>query len=180
MAGIVTAVSRNSEYSFTKPNRESITLLAGLGVEGDVHAGVTVKHRSRVAQDPTQPNLRQVHLMHEELFAEVGEEGFRVAPGELGENITTRGIDLLGLPAGTLLRIGADAVLEVTGLRNPCLQIDAFQNGLLKQVVGRDEAGNIVRKAGIMSIVKAGGVVRPGDPITAELPSGPHRPLEQV
>lgn len=115
MSGIVTAVSSNGEYSFTKPNRDSITLLAGLGVEGDVHAGVTVKHRSRVAQDPTQPNLRQVHLIHEELFAEVGEEGFRVAPGELGENITTRGIDLLGLPVGTLLRIGDDAVLEVTG-----------------------------------------------------------------
>ncbi|PPS72583.1 MULTISPECIES: MOSC domain-containing protein [Streptomyces] len=175
----VTAVSSNGEYSFTKPNRESITLLTGLGVEGDVHAGVTVKHRSRVAQDPTQPNLRQVHLMHEELFAEVGEDGFEVAPGELGENITTRGIDLLGLPTGTLLRLG-DAVLEVTGLRNPCVQIDHFQDGLLKQVVGRDEAGNLVRKAGIMSVVREGGVVRPGDPIEVELPSEPHRPLERV
>ncbi|MEU3345225.1 MOSC domain-containing protein [Streptomyces sp. NPDC006700] len=180
MSGRVTAVSSNGEYSFTKPNRGSIKLLAGLGVEGDVHAGVTVKHRSRVAQDPTQPNLRQVHLMHEELFAEVGEKGFRVAPGELGENITTSGIDLLALPVGALLRIGDSAVLEVTGLRNPCLQIDNFQDGLLKQVVGRDEAGNIVRKAGIMSIVREGGVVRPGDPIEAELPSGPHRPLDRV
>ncbi|OEU88190.1 molybdenum cofactor biosysynthesis protein [Streptomyces abyssalis] len=180
MSGMVTAVSSNGQYSFTKPNRGSITLLAGLGVEGDVHAGVTVKHRSRVAQDPTQPNLRQVHLIHEELFAEVGEEGFAVAPGELGENITTRGIDLLGLPAGTLLRIGDEAVLEVTGLRNPCLQIDNFQEGLLKQVVGRDEAGNVVRKAGIMSIVKEGGTVRPGDTIKAERPNGPHRALERV
>ncbi|MER6418463.1 MOSC domain-containing protein [Streptomyces sp. NPDC001137] len=180
MSGRVTAVSSNGDYSFTKPNRDSVRLLAGLGVEGDVHAGVTVKHRSRVAQDPTQPNLRQVHLIHEELFAEVGEEGFKVAPGELGENITTRGIDLLALPVGTLLRIGASAVLEVTGLRNPCLQIDHFQDGLLKQVVGRDEAGNIVRKAGIMSIVREGGVVFPGDTIEKELPSGPHRPLERV
>ncbi|MGX1274356.1 MOSC domain-containing protein [Streptomyces phaeoluteigriseus] len=179
MSGTVTAVSSNGAYSFTKPNRDSVTLLAGLGVEGDVHAGVTVKHRSRVAQDPTQPNLRQVHLMHEELFAELDSAGFTVAPGDLGENITTRGIDLLGLPVGTLLRIG-EAVLEVTGLRNPCLQIDNFRDGLLKQVVGRDEAGNIVRKAGIMSIVKEGGVVRPGDAIRAELPSGPHRPLERV
>jgi MOSC domain-containing protein YiiM len=179
MSGIVTAVSSNGEYTFTKPNRDSITLLAGLGVEGDVHAGVTVKHRSRVAQDPTQPNLRQVHLIHEELFAEVRVEGFKVVPGDLGENITTSGIDLLGLPVGTLLRIG-DAVLEVTGLRNPCLQIDNFQDGLLKQVVGRDDTGNIVRKAGIMSIVKEGGAVRPGDTIKAELPSGPHRPLERV
>ncbi|MEU1691258.1 MOSC domain-containing protein [Streptomyces hirsutus] len=180
MTGTVTAVSSNGVYSFTKPNRDSIVLLAGLGVEGDVHAGVTVKHRSRVAQDPTRPNLRQVHLIHEELFAEVGGEGFEVAPGDLGENITTRGIDLLGLPVGTLLRIGDDAVLEVTGLRNPCLQIDNFQDGLLKQVVGRDEAGNLVRKAGIMSIVKEGGAVRPGDAIRAEPPSGPHRPLDRV
>ncbi|WP_327714384.1 MOSC domain-containing protein [Streptomyces sp. NBC_00490] len=180
MSGIVAAVSSNGAYSFTKPNRDSIMLLAGLGVEGDVHAGVTVKHRSRVAQDPTQPNLRQVHLIHEELFAEVSAEGFTVMPGDLGENITTRDIDLLGLPVGTLLRIGAHAVLEVTGLRNPCLQIDNFQDGLLKQVVGRDEAGNIVRKAGIMSIVQQGGTVRPGDTVKAELPSGPHRPLERV
>ncbi|MFE9703151.1 MOSC domain-containing protein [Streptomyces sp. NPDC005930] len=180
MSSMVTAVSSNGTYSFTKPNRDSIRLLAGLGVEGDVHAGVTVKHRSRIAQDPTQPNLRQVHLIHEELFAEVGAEGFEVAPGDLGENITTRGIDLLGLPTGTLLRVGDEAVLEVTGLRNPCLQIDNFQDGLLKRVVGRDEAGNIVRKAGIMSIVKQGGTVRPGDTITTELPSEPHRPLDRV
>ncbi|MFC4121754.1 MOSC domain-containing protein [Nonomuraea zeae] len=180
MSGTVTAVSSNGEYSFTKPNHESITLLAGLGVEGDVHAGVTVKHRSRVAQDPTQPNLRQVHLIHEELFAEVGEAGFTVSPGELGENITTRGIDLLGLPVGTLLRIGDEAVVELTGLRNPCVQIDNFQTGLLKQVVGRDEAGNLVRKAGVMSVVRQGGVVRPGDAIAVDLPAEPHRPLDRV
>ncbi|MER5914210.1 MOSC domain-containing protein [Streptomyces sp. NPDC001982] len=180
MQGTVTAVSSNGVYSFTKPNRESITLLAGLGVEGDVHAGVTVKHRSRVAQDPTQPNLRQVHLIHEELFEEVGGAGFQVAPGELGENITTRGIDLLGLPVGALLRVGDEVVVEVTGLRNPCLQIDNFQQGLLKQVVGRNDAGNLVLKAGIMGIVKGGGVVRPGDTIKVELPDGLHRPLERV
>lgn len=180
MQGTVVAVSCNGVYSFSKPKRESVTLLAGLGVEGDVHSGVTVKHRSRVAQDPTQPNLRQVHLMHEELFEEVGAAGFRVGPGELGENITTRGIDLLGLPVGTLLRIGDEAVVEVTGLRNPCVQIDAFQAGLLKQVVGRDADGNLVRKAGIMSIVRTGGLVRPGDVIEAELPAGPHRPLDRV
>ncbi|MET9175928.1 MULTISPECIES: MOSC domain-containing protein [Streptomyces] len=180
MSALVTAVSSNGTYSFTKPNRASITLLAGLGVEGDVHAGVTVKHRSRVAQDPTQPNLRQVHLIHEELFDEVRAAGFEVAPGELGENVTTRGIDLLGLPVGTLLHLGAEAVVEVTGLRNPCLQIDHFQDGLLKQVVGRDELGNVVRRAGIMSVVKAGGVVRPGDPVKVELPEGPHRPLDRV
>lgn len=180
MGGMVTTVSSNGVYSFTKPNRDSITLLAGLGVEGDVHAGVTVKHRSRVRQDPTQPNLRQVHLIHAELFAELAEAGFEVAPGQLGENITTSGIDLLGLPVGTLLRIGAEAVVEVTGLRNPCVQIENFQEGLLKQVIGRDEAGNIVRKAGIMSVVQTGGVVRPGDAIEVRLPAGPHRPLDRV
>lgn len=180
MNAVVTAVSSNGAYSFTKPNRESINLLAGLGVEGDVHSGVTVKHRSRVAQDPTQPNLRQVHLIHEELFGEVGDAGFRVAAGELGENITTRGIDLLALPTGALLRIGDEAVVEVTGLRNPCLQIDNFQRGLLKQVVGRGEDGSLVRKAGIMGVVREGGVVRPGDVIKVVVPEGPHRPLERV
>ncbi|MEU8835810.1 MOSC domain-containing protein [Streptomyces sp900116325] len=180
MSGTVTVVSSNGTYSFTKPNRDSVTLLAGLGVEGDVHAGVTVKHRSRVAQDPTQPNLRQVHLIHEELFEELREAGFEVAPGDLGENVTTRGIDLLGLPVGTLLHLGDEAVVEVTGLRNPCLQIDNFQGGLLKQVVGRDAAGDIVRKAGIMGVVASGGRVRPGDTVKVELPAEPHRRLDRV
>ncbi|WP_344361711.1 MOSC domain-containing protein [Streptomyces gobitricini] len=181
MGGTVTAVSSNGEYAFTKPNRPGITLLAGLGVEGDVHAGVTVKHRSRMAQDPTRPNLRQVHLIHEELFEEVAEKGFTVRPGDLGENITTRGLDLLTLPTGTLLHIGAEAVVEVTGLRNPCLQIDAFQDGLLKHVVGRDEkTGAVVRRAGIMAVVTIGGPVRPGDTVAVELPDGPHRPLDRV
>ncbi|MCX5051187.1 MULTISPECIES: MOSC domain-containing protein [unclassified Streptomyces] len=180
MGGAVSAVSSNGVYSFTKPNRQSITLLAGLGVEGDVHAGTTVKHRSRVARDPSQPNLRQVHLIHEELFEEVREAGFEVLAGQLGENVTTRGIDLLALPAGTLLRLGTEAVVEVTGLRNPCLQIDKFQHGLLKRVVGRDSDGTLQLKAGIMSVVVSGGTVRPGDPVKVELPDGPHRPLEIV
>ncbi|MER5359306.1 MOSC domain-containing protein [Streptomyces sp. NPDC002785] len=176
----MTAVSRNEEYSFTKPNRKSVTLVAGFGVDGDVHAGATVKHRSRVAQDPTQPNLRQVHLIHEELFSELRAAGFEVAPGDLGENVTTSRVDLLALPVGTLLHLGDEAVVEVAGLRNPCLQIDNFQDGLLKKVVGRDEAGRIVRKAGVMGIVAVGGVVRPGDPIEVELPGGPHRALGPV
>ncbi|MFE1546397.1 MOSC domain-containing protein [Streptomyces sp. NPDC058718] len=179
-SGTVQTVSSNGTYTFTKPNREAITLLAGLGVEGDVHAGVTVKHRSRVARDPSQPNLRQVHLIHAELFEDVAGAGFEVAPGDLGENVTTRGIDLLGLPTGTRLHLGAEAVVEVTGLRNPCAQIDNFRHGLLKQVLGRDENGEVVRKAGIMGIVLVGGEVRPGDTIRAELPEGPHRPLEMV
>ncbi|MEV2245615.1 MOSC domain-containing protein [Streptomyces sp. NPDC049970] len=176
----VSAVSSNGVYSFTKPNRDSITLLAGLGVEGDVHAGVTVRHRSRMAQDPAQPNLRQVHLIHQELFSQLRGAGFAVAPGDLGENVTTSGIDLLALPVGTRLHLGDEAVVEVTGLRNPCLQIDNFQGGLLKQVVGRADDGTLVRKAGIMGVVTTGGVVRPGDPIEVELPAEPHRPLERV
>ncbi|MBM7440336.1 MOSC domain-containing protein YiiM [Streptomyces sp. HB132] len=173
-------MSSNGAYSFTKPAKETITLLAGLGVEGDVHAGVTVKHRSRIAQDPTQPNLRQVHLMHQELFAGLRDAGFEVGPGDLGENVTTSGIDLLALPVGTLLRLGDEAVVEVTGLRNPCLQIDNFQEGLLRQVVGRADDGTVVRKAGIMGVVRTGGVVRPGDAVEVRLPAEPHRPLERV
>ncbi|MFH8385051.1 MOSC domain-containing protein [Kitasatospora sp. NPDC018058] len=180
MGGTVVAVSSNAEYSFSKANREGITLLAGLGVEGDVHAGVTVKHRSRVAQDPTRPNLRQVHLIHRELLTELGESGYDVAPGALGENITTEGLDLLGLPVGTVLRIGPEAEVEITGLRNPCAQIDDYRSGLLKRVVGRAEDGTIVRRAGIMGVVRAGGPVRPGDTIGVELPAAPHRPLERV
>ncbi|MFC7247926.1 MOSC domain-containing protein [Catellatospora aurea] len=179
-APIVVAVSRDSEHRFSKPNADEIELIAGLGVAGDAHAGVTVQHLSRVAADPTQPNLRQVHLIHAELHDEVREQGFAVAPGQLGENITTRGLDLLSLPRGTVLRIGPQAVVEVTGLRNPCAQIDRFEDGLLKQVVYRDDAGDLIRKAGIMSIVLAGGTVRPGDTVTVELPAEPHLPLERV
>lgn len=180
MGGTVTAVCRNRTHEFSKPQHASITLLTGLGVEGDAHLGVTVKHRGRVARDPSQPNLRQVHLLHSELFDEFTAAGFTVRPGELGENITTAGIDLLGLPTGTLLHIGDEAVVEITGLRNPCRQIDTFQPGLLPQVVHRDGQGNIIRKAGIMGVVRAGGAVRPGDTIEVVLPKPPHRPLENV
>jgi MOSC domain-containing protein YiiM len=173
-------VSRSAEYTFSKPNSESITLLAGLGVEGDVHQGVTVKHRSRVRRDPSQPNLRQVHLIHAELHDELRAAGFEVEPGQIGENLTTRGIDLLALPTGTRLHIGAEAVVEVTGLRNPCLQLDMFKRGLQKAVLDRDAEGNLVRKAGIMSVVLTGGEIRPGDTIRVELPAEPHTALEPV
>ncbi|MFD7657099.1 MOSC domain-containing protein [Actinosynnema sp. NPDC059797] len=173
-------MSRSGDYTFTKPNQDAITLVAGLGVAGDVHQGVTVKHRSRVARDPSQPNLRQVHLMHAELHDELNAKGFPVDAGQLGENVTTRGVDLLGLPTGTRLHLGAHAVVEVTGLRNPCPQIEAFRPGLLKEVVGRDEDGAVVRRAGIMSVVLVGGEVRPGDGIRVELPDGPHTPLRPV
>ncbi|MEV4295575.1 MOSC domain-containing protein [Microbispora rosea] len=180
MTSRVTAVSRSATHTFSKTPLESIRLLAGLGVEGDAHAGVTVKHRSRVARDPSRPNLRQVHLVHAELHDELREAGFAVREGDMGENVTTRGVDLLALPTGTRLRLGETAVVEVTGLRNPCVQLDGFQDGLMKAVLDRDEEGNLVRKAGVMGIVVAGGEVRPGDPIRVEPPAGPHRPLRPV
>ncbi|WP_201777577.1 MOSC domain-containing protein [Streptacidiphilus jiangxiensis] len=176
----MTAVSRDAEHRFSKDNVPAIRLLAGLGVEGDTHLGVTVQHRSRVAADPTQPNLRQVHLMHAEFHDELRDAGFDVAAGALGENVTTRGLDLLGLPRGARLRLGAEAEVEITGLRNPCPQINAYRVGLLKECVGKDADGNVVRKAGIMGVVLRGGEIRPGDPITVELPDGPHVPLERV
>ena len=180
MSGTVIAVSCSPTYTFTKPTQESIRLLTGLGVEGDAHLGETVKHRSRVARDPTQPNLRQVHLIHAELHDELRDAGFVVSAGQMGENVTTRGVDLLGLPTGTRLHLGKAAVVEVTGLRKPCVQLDHFQSGLMTAVLEQDEQGKLIRKAGVMGIVLAGGEVRPGDPISVELPPEPHRPLEPV
>ena len=177
---VVTAVSRSAAHTMWKANEESITLLAGLGVEGDAHQGVTVKHRSRVERDPTQPNLRQVHLVHAELHEELAAGGRPVEPGQLGENVTTRGVDLLGLSTGTRLRLGVDAAVEITGLRNPCLQLEGIHKGLQKAVLDRDEQGGLIRKAGVMGIVIAGGVVRPGDLIEVIPPAGPHTPLIPV
>jgi MOSC domain-containing protein YiiM len=176
----VTAVSAAPEHGFTKRTAARIRLLTGLGVEGDAHLGGTVQHRSRVAREPTAPNLRQVHLLHSELHDELGARGFAVSAGDLGENITTRGLDLLGLPAGARLRLGAEAVVEITGVRNPCVQLDRFQPGLMAAVLDRDEDGRLVRKAGVMGTVLAGGDVRPGDAIAVELPPPPHRPLDRV
>jgi len=180
MAGIVTAVSCSGAHTFSKQNTTAIRLVAGLGVEGDAHLGITVKHRTLVRRDPSQPNLRQVHLIHAELYEELRAAGFAVAAGQIGENVTTRGIDLLGLPAGTRLHLGEAAVVEVTGLRNPCRQLDRFQAGLTAALIGRDESGKLLRKAGIMGIVLAGGDVRPGDTIGIELPPEPHRELDRV
>lgn len=178
--GVVTAVASSGTHTFSKPPRPSIRLLEGLGVDGDAHAGTTVKHRSRVRRDPAAPNLRQVHLLHAELHDELNAAGFDVGAGDLGENVTTRGLDLLALPAGTLLRLGDDAVVEVTGLRNPCVQLDAFRQGLTAAVLDRDEDGALVRKSGIMGVVREGGEVRPGDAIAVVLPPEPHRALEAV
>jgi MOSC domain-containing protein YiiM len=178
--GSVAAVSLRSGHHFSKTPSLGIRLLAGLGIAGDGHMGETVKHRSRVRKDPTQPNLRQVHLMHAELFDELRTRGYVVKPGDLGENITTSGIDLLALPTGTRLHLGASAVVEITGLRNPCIQLDTFQKGLMAATLDKDADGNLIRKAGIMSIVISQGDVRPGDAIRVELPDMPHRPLLPV
>jgi MOSC domain-containing protein YiiM len=173
-------VNRSATHSMAKNNVDSIMLLAGHGVAGDAHSGVTVRHRSRVARDPSQPNLRQVHLIHAELHDQLAAEGFLVAAGQMGENITTRGIDLLGLGAGTRLHLGGQAVVEVTGLRNPCVQLDAIARGLMAATLDRGSDGRVRPKAGVMGVVLAGGVVRPGDEITIVRPEGPHRPLAPV
>jgi MOSC domain-containing protein YiiM len=180
MNGIVVAVSCSGTHSFQKANRDAIRLLEGLGVEGDTHCGTTVKHRSRVAKDPTQPNLRQVHLIHSELQNQLRLAGFDIAPGVMGENITTKGIDLLSLPTGTQLSIGDTAIIEVTGLRNPCAQLDAFQPGLMKAVLDHAADGNLIRKAGVMGIVLAGGEIRPIDEIRVKLSAPPYQPLACV
>ena len=177
--GIVLAVHRSPTHSFSKKPALSIRLIAGLGVEGDAHAGETVRHRSRVARDSTQPNLRQVHLIHSELHDELNAAGFNVTPGDLGENITTRGHDMLALPTGTRLQIGA-AVIELTGLRNPCIQLDRFQQGLMQATLDRDTAGNLIRKAGVMGVVLISGDVLPDDSIHIEISRGAQRKLEPV
>lgn len=178
--GLVVAVSCSATHSFSKPVCAEIALRAGLGVVGDAHHGATVKHRSRVRRDPSQPNLRQVHLIHAELLEELAPRGFAIAPGAIGENISTRGIDLLGLPRGARLHIGATAIVEITGLRNPCRQLDDYQAGLMKAVLDRTPDGKLVRKAGVMSIVLADGIVRAGDAIAVVLPEGRLQPLEPV
>lgn len=179
-SGRVVAVARDDAHRFSKPTRQSIALIAGYGVEGDAHAGATVQHRSRVASDRGAANLRQVHLLHQELFAAMAERGHGVEPGALGENITTAGIDLLALPRGTRLEIGDGAIVELTGLRNPCSQINGLSKGLMKELVYLDDQGDTVRLAGVMSVVLAGGEVRPGDGIRVILPVGEARPLQAV
>ncbi|MGV3467198.1 MAG: MOSC domain-containing protein [Heyndrickxia sp.] len=177
--GTVIAVSLSKKHTFSKKNQEIIRLLKGLGVEGDAHFGSTVKHRSRVAQNPNQPNLRQVHLIQNELFEELANR-FTIKPGQLGENITTVGLNLLELPTDTILSIGETAIIKVTGLRNPCVQIDHFQPGLLKAVLNKDSDGNLIRKAGIMGIILQSGEVKPGDTIRVEFPPRPFKKHERV
>ncbi|ANS79048.1 MOSC domain protein [Serinicoccus hydrothermalis] len=192
----VVAVSKDEEHRFSKVPVERIEVLAGLGVVGDAHAGSKVQHRSRVRRDPTQPNVRQVHLVHAELFAEAERHGYALGPGDLGENVLTAGLDLLGLPTGTLLQIG-EARLRLTGLRNPCAQINQFRPGLLKVVLAKEDGSphdqpapstatpsatgsRLIRKAGVMAVVECSGEIRPGQEIGLSLPPGPHRPLEPV
>lgn len=180
MTPIVVAVSLSPTHTMRKATVACVRLVEGRGVEGDAHAGETVKHRSRVARDPDQPNLRQVHLIHAELHDELAGRGFDIAPGEMGENVTTRGIDLLALPRGTRLHLGESAVVEVTGLRNPCMQLDGVRPGLTAATLAHDGRGDLVRKAGVMTVVVVGGNIRPGDTIRVELPSGAHQPLDVV
>ena len=176
----VMAVSQDGQHRFSKSPCEHITLLEGIGVQGDAHAGVTVQHLYRAAQDPTQPNLRQVHLLPGEFLEEARQEGYEVGPGDLGENVLTQGVDLAGLSRDTLLHIGPEVVVRITGLRDPCVKINRFRQGLLKVALSRDEDGHLVRKAGIMGVVTAGGIIHPGDKIGVELPAPPHHALKCV
>jgi MOSC domain-containing protein YiiM len=176
----VESVSRSTIHGFHKAPEPSIRLIAGFGVEGDAHLGRTVQHRSRVAVDPSQPNLRQVHLIASELLSELADAGFDAYPGGLGENVTTRGLDLITLPRGTKLQLGPEALVEITGLRNPCKQIEDWQRGLLAAVLDHDAEGRLIRKAGIMGVVLEGGEVATGDAITVTLPPQPWAALERV
>ena len=180
MSAEVVAVSRTPGHTFSKANEETIRLLEGFGVEGDVHAGTTDQHQSHVARNPDAPNLRQVHLIHTKFHDELNGSGFNVAPGQMGENITTRGVDLLNLPTGTRLHLGDDAVVELTGLRNPCKQLNSIQDGLMNATLEKKEDGTLIRKSGVMSIVISGGDVKAGDTIRVELPDEPHRPMGPV
>ncbi|GGD89476.1 MOSC domain-containing protein [Tsuneonella deserti] len=175
----VIGLARSGSHRFSKEPCERLTLIAGYGVADDAHAGATVQHVSRKKKDPHQPNLRQVHLIHSELLDEVAAKGFAIASGELGENLTTRGIDLLALPTDARLRIG-DVVVRVTGLRNPCWQIDAFRPGLLAEMIEKRADGSILRKCGVMAVVESGGEIAQGAAIEVELPPAPHRPLDLV
>ncbi len=180
MAALVVSVHSKVTHAFSKDALACISIVAGQGVEGDAHSGVTVKHRSRLAKDPTQPNLRQVHLIHKELLDELHLRGLLVRPGQMGENITTAGLPLLNLSAGTILRIGSDAVLKITGLRNPCSQIEAFMPGLLAAVLDRSADGAIIRKAGVMAVALESGVVHPGDEVKVVSTPEIHVPLQPV
>jgi MOSC domain-containing protein YiiM len=179
-SAVVVGVARSADHAFSKTAEPVITLVEGLGVQGDAHAGVTVQHRSRVRRDPHQPNLRQVHLIPIEVLEDVARNGFPVPPGGMGENVTTRGVDLLGLPVGTELHLGDEAVVRLTGLRNPCVQIDDYRRGLLKQMLGRDDRGGVVRRAGVMAVVVRGGDVRSGDVVGVHVPSGERSALQPV
>ncbi len=180
MLQTIIALSKSPFHTFTKTPEHSVRLLEGLGVDGDTHSGKTDQHRSHAARNPNAPNLRQVHLIHSELHDELREKGFKVGPGQMGENITTRGVDLLSLPAGTRLHLGKHAIVELTGLRNPCKQLNTIQDKLMQATIEKKADGTILRKSGVMSIVIAGGDVFLNDAIRVELPAEPHRAMEPV
>ena len=180
MTGAVVAVSLSPRHRFSKDVVDSVLLVEGHGVEGDAHAGATIQHRSRKRWRPNDPNPRQVHLLHEELLDQLRAQGFDVGPGQVGENVLTRGVDLLSLPRAAHVRLGSDAVVEVTGLRNPCVQLDRFQDGLMEAVLRREQDGTLVRLAGVMGVVHRGGRVRPGDRVAVDLPAGERVALKPV
>jgi len=176
----VLAVARDAGHNFSKPVCDSINVVTGLGVEGDAHYGKLIQHLYRIKKEPNDPNLRQIHLIHRELHEELRAKGFDIAPGDMGENVTTQGIDLLGLPRGTVLKFGEEAAVEITGLRNPCYQLNDFREGLMKACLDKAEDGSVIFKSGIMGIILKDGTIKTGDQIRVELPDGPHTPLDLV
>ncbi len=176
----IIAVGAGRRHGLTKAPALSIRLIAGQGVDGDAHSGARVQHRSRARFNPSLPNLRQVHLLQAELLEELNAAGFPLTPVQMGENVTTAGLDLLALPEGTRLRLGSDAVVELTGLRNPCIQLERMMPGLMAACLGRDADGGLIRKAGVMAVVLTGGEVRAGDAIMIELPEGERRAMRPV
>lgn len=174
------AVCRADTHRFSKAPCDAIRLVAGRGVDGDAHEGETVQHLSRVKRDPTAPNLRQVHLLHRELHDELNALGFKLTPGLMGENLLTLGIDLLGLPTRACLHVGEQVIIGITGLRNPCHQLDVLRPGLMAATLATDQHGNLQRRAGVMAIVIVGGIVRPGDEIGISLPDPPYEALQPV
>ena len=145
-------------------------------MEGDAHAGPFVRHRHLARRHPKMPNLRQVHLIPSELFQALRADGYELRPGDLGENILTAGLDLEALPLGTILKLGAEAAIELTGLRTPCVLIDRFKPGLKRRMLV-EEYGRPRFRCGVMAVVRSSGRISTGDAIAVRLPSEPLKSL---
>jgi len=165
----VLSVSMSSSHGFSKRPTDYIYLLSGCGVQGDVHCSGAASSN----------NKRQVHLIASELLTELARKdskgrAYIISPGALGENITTKGIDLVGLNEGTRLHFGDGddhAIVRITGLRNPKKRLDEWPKGLLDRCAMKNKKGEITgRKIGVMGIVEEDGFVQPGHMVYVEKP----------